>query len=172
MSPEDEKNRTAFYMEEYKSLKGEIDSLVKETRQLELYAIAAIAGFYAWLINAKIPQSLAWYVPTVLVVIAVFRYWALFLRLNELARYLIYRERQSKIKGWETYLNRRLHLRRARFGIPLKSGSKLYNSGVLFWVLLAALTCIAPKVLLESIEKAEKSKAAAAQDAPKTSPVH
>lgn len=98
-----------FLIEEYKVLRQELDSRLKEVRLLETGAIVAISAIYAWL--AKIPKnqidSFAWWIPVLFPLFGLFRYFGVMHRIMHIAEYI--RSFESQVcknapNGWETFL--------------------------------------------------------------------
>ena len=83
--------RKEFLLEEFKALRLEIDSRVRETRIVETGAVASIAAIYAWLSNVTPDTPLVavgWWIPVGLTVAGAFRYFALIRRLMHIAEYM------------------------------------------------------------------------------------
>jgi hypothetical protein len=125
-----------FLIEEYKSRTQEIQDLMKEARQLELYSAGAVAALYSWFATAELSNNLAWYLPLIIPVLGLIRSWALYERVRQIAEYVLeiesffLREAENP-QGWEHWYAR-----------VRKHG--LTPSGILFWVLLVAVCLIFP----------------------------
>lgn len=125
-----------FLVEEYKSLKAELASLVKESRILETGAIAGTAAVYAWL--AKAPSvdivGLGWWIPVLFPVLGLFRHLALTMRIMHIAEYVQQIEDAvcvRKPKGWEKFLAEK----RATI-----LGRSIGVSSIIFWFMLLLVT--------------------------------
>jgi hypothetical protein len=86
--------------EEFKSLRSEIEFRTRDNRSTELYVIGGLVAYYAWLMTHCIPSdpilimgytvySLPWLIPMALPLIGVWRVSMNFLRISEIASYII-----------------------------------------------------------------------------------
>jgi hypothetical protein len=173
---EEKKLNYQFRVEEFKSLRGEIDSLVKETRNLEIYVAGALVAYYVWLITHclnEIPipipllqikggYGLQWLIPMALPILGAWRSWANIGRIMDIAAYITkVEERFDHIclplgpeKGWEHFLEKRRNKTWARRG-----------SHVAVWLLLLAITIIVPPFgIAQNIGTCEAEKAKTAVD--------
>jgi hypothetical protein len=144
-----------FHLKEYEFLKQEIAELVDHSRKLEIYAIGAIAAFYAWFIKAH-PAPVALLIPTALALLGWLRSYAALVRIYEIADYLREMERTLTLNklglcGWESY-------RKAMRGhAPGSIRSRMYaapflSSAAVFWIaliLVSGLLWCFPQVLEE-----------------------
>lgn len=125
-----------FLIEEYKSRTQEIQDLMREARQLELYAGGAVAALYSWFATAELSNEWAWYLPLIVPVLGLIRSWAFYERVRQIAEYV--QKVESHIltdantpQGWENWYTKiRKH--------------SLTPSGVLFWMILIAVCLIFP----------------------------
>jgi hypothetical protein len=61
-----EETPNAFRLEEYKTLRAELDDQIKAMRQVEMYTVGAMTAVYAWLAaNMRVvaPGSFPWWLP-------------------------------------------------------------------------------------------------------------
>jgi hypothetical protein len=116
-----------FYIEEYKALRGELSTLIAETRKIELAVAVAIAAVYSWLFAAKNPPGGVWFMPCAFVLLGSLRSIALFIRIGEIARYLRAQEDRFQLPGWETHKN---HGDRAGLSV----------TALVFWIAALLLT--------------------------------
>ena len=129
-----------FIIEEYKSLKAELQSLVKELRTLETAAIAGIAAVYAWLAKDPANQVLvgAWWIPILFPLLGAFRQVAVLSRIMDLSEYIQLTEKRldlSAPQGWEGFIKeKRTKLR----------GKAIALSAFVFWFVLLLITIIVP----------------------------
>lgn len=122
-----------FLIEEYKSRTQEIQDLMREARQLELYSAGAVAAVYAWFATVKLANTWAWFLPLIVPVLGLIRSWAFYERIRQIAAYV--RKIESHIlteenqpPGWESwYTGIREH--------------GLTPSGFLFWIVLV-MVCL------------------------------
>jgi len=125
-----------FIIEEYKSLVAEMQTLMVEARQVELYCAGAVAAMYSWFLTSNVAVALAWFLPIVIPVLGLLRSWALYERVKQISGYVCKTEsyclsNDISIEGWEnSYQKIREH--------------GLTPTGILFWTLLLLLCVIAP----------------------------
>ena len=127
-----------FVIEEYTSLIAEIQKLMAEARQLELYCAGAVAAIYAWFLSSNVSIEVAWFLPIMIPVLGLLRSWALYQRVKQISDYIrktesVYLSNNSDIEGWET------HYKKIR-----EHG--LTPTGILFWGILVLLCLIAPYI--------------------------
>ena len=93
----------SFHLEEYKTLKAEIESNIKEIWNSEKFALAAIAGIFAWLSTESIhPNQFGYvilFVPGALALLLGLRAKALIDRSEHLVNYLIRIEKRLALDG-------------------------------------------------------------------------
>ena len=131
-----------FHMKEYESLKREIINLVRDSRKLEVYAIGALGGFYAWFLSKKDGVSrpeLILLIPLLVALLGSWRAWAIFVRLRDIAEYLIEVEKEfaladNGLPGWETHLK-------------TVAGSPFLTSAIGFWCTLVVVAVVGLCVL-------------------------
>ena len=125
-----------FIIEEYRSLVVEMQKLMTEARQLELYCAGAVAAIYSWFLTSKVSIEIAWFLPIVIPVLGLLRSWALYQRVKQISVYIRKIEtyclaNDSGIEGWEnSYKEIRKH--------------GLTPTGILFWAVLIMLCIVAP----------------------------
>jgi hypothetical protein len=130
-----EKMQVQFHLEEYRSLKNEVEYRVKATEQIELLVVVGIAGLYTWLSKESGTASGGiWWLPVVLVTLGAFRQIALLNRIMEITSYI--REIENRLcledpGGWEHFLR---NIRRS------PRGHLISMSGYFLWILLLAMT--------------------------------
>jgi hypothetical protein len=135
-----------FHLEEYKSLRQEAQEWVKESTKIQTMTVTAVALVYVWLVKeaprAQEEDRWIWAVPSVIVMLAALRDFALFNRLKEISAYialmeerytLVPDERTQHLCGWERWLKPR------RDDKPLIARS-IYT----FWILFEISTLLAP----------------------------
>jgi hypothetical protein len=92
-----EPDMSAFLLKEYKTLKGDMLEAVKETRELERWAVAVVGGIWSWLVATKFEHAVqetsvlikfAWFLPFILVGFLFWRAWALTRYIDYLGKYL------------------------------------------------------------------------------------
>ena len=125
--------QSVFLIEEYKILKEELLSLVKEARLLETAAIAGTAGIYAWLVktpNTDSIEKIGWWIPVLFPLFGAFRQIALLTRIMHIAEYIRALEKEiCKVSpfGWETFLAEKR---------TSTSGNAISITAIIFWVCL------------------------------------
>ena len=96
-------------IEEYKSLRSEIDRLNTDARTLEVSFTVGLAVFYGWLLTrvSTFPNAV-WYLPSVLAVLGGLRSLAILQHMMLIAQHLRHIEAEAfateKTSGWETVL--------------------------------------------------------------------
>jgi hypothetical protein len=89
-------------LEEYKSLKSELQSAVEESFRLELYAIGALGAFYSWyFIQNRTPWIAL--IPAVFSFYGFLRSCLLLKRIKRITNYLKEKFEDNIRSGWETY---------------------------------------------------------------------
>ena len=129
-------------LEEYKSLRGQIDYQVKDNRDLERYALIGTGIVYSWLASIDAPTLLvipAWFFPPLLAIIGARRAHSISNRINQIAEYIRGIEAEvygstSPIRGWETMV---------QSAKETKSAPGLGRSRRVFWWLLITFTVTA-----------------------------
>lgn len=125
-----------FHLEEYRSLKAEVEYRVKATERIELVVVGGIAGLYAWLSKEGIAAPEIWWLPVVLVIIGALRQIALLNRIMEVTSYVREIEKnfcQNEIGGWEHFLK---NIRQS------PKGHLVSVSGYLLWIFLLFITVV------------------------------
>ena len=125
--------------EEYQTLRKEVETAMSELNTLETAGLVAVAGIFAWLFaNAgKLPDSAAWYIPSVLVAMCCLRALMIGRHLGLLGNYirrLETRYLQPRVQGWEHFLA----APRWKGGITRRSGRGMLTG--LFWIILLGAT--------------------------------
>lgn len=131
---------TEFHKLEYESLRKEIESSVKEARQLEKYALVVAAAVWTWLAKdgSNVAHPSFYWIPAIFVLFGIVRSIALLLVIKKIAKYLETVERvfaSNPPMGWETFVTNPRD-----YTIALSSA--------FFWLALLLVTCIAPLLLL------------------------
>lgn len=97
-----------FAFEEYKMLRAEMEEHIAETLKLEVYAVAGVTGFYAWVLtHQKAPMPVwVWFVPVLLPLLGGLRCLALHRQITVIGSYLKSLEPKigAQLEGWETHL--------------------------------------------------------------------
>ncbi len=129
-------NADIFLMEEYRTLRTEIDGLVKQIRNNERNCVVAIMIVYAWLATHVIRpefKQLVWQLPIAVPIFGAIYYWSLHRHIKVIAKYLIEVEALmldcSHLKGWEHFI------------APSKSNT-ITNSMLCFWAALIVLSLV------------------------------
>lgn len=122
-----------FHLDEYRSLKTEIEYRVKDTGRIEYVIAVAVVVIYAWL-SQRTVDPLIWWLPILLPALGLAREIGLLLRIMQIAEYI--REIEATICaerpfGWEHFL---VPKRRSLEGITITV------AGFLFWTALLAVT--------------------------------
>ena len=128
-----------FVIEEYRTLVAEMQKLMAEARQLELYCAGAVAAIYSWFFTSKVSIELAWFFPIIIPLLGLLRSWALYERVKQISKYireteLFFLSNEERINGWENnYKKIREH--------------GLTPTGILFWAVLVLSCLIIPFAL-------------------------
>jgi hypothetical protein len=140
--------------EEFKSLRAEIEMLVKDARSLELYVLTGLVAYYAWLLTHCVPgattlvplthaklslQLVPWLIPIALPILGAWRSWANLGRIIDIGAYITEIEGNlfaddrplGPRKGWEHFVEKR---RRER---PIRQASH-----TIVWILLIGVTVV------------------------------
>lgn len=112
MSVEATSLREALLLEEYRSLRAQLDYQIRDNRELERYAVLGIGVVFAWLAPIEHPTQLvlpAWLLPPLIALLGRLRASAVSKRIDQLATYLRALEAQIRAPGsvtpaWETTL--------------------------------------------------------------------
>jgi hypothetical protein len=128
-------NATAL-LEEFKSLKSEMQSLGEECVKIELYAIAGLSGFYSWFFSNHCMFALL-FIPILSVGFGFWRAKILLHRVNYISDYLRTKVEPALGIGYESH-----------FACDPKA-PKLYCNMIIFWILLIAATLV---VLLSNLK--------------------
>lgn len=131
-----EETQIQFHLEEYRSLKKEIEYRIKATEKIEIIVVGGITALYGWLSQqSDIPPKI-WWIPVGLTLFGLFRQIFLLNRIMEIASYI--REIEAAfctdtLHGWENFL--------AEIRRKIK-GNLLSISGYLLWVVLLIITTL------------------------------
>jgi hypothetical protein len=85
------KNVNDIRVEEYRTLRVELDDTVKALRQVELYTIGSVAAVYAWLathVDVLAPGTLPWWIPLGIAGFGLFKNRALISQLRSITEYI------------------------------------------------------------------------------------
>ncbi|WP_133511133.1 hypothetical protein [Candidatus Thiosymbion oneisti] len=123
-----------FHIEEYKSLRGEIFELARETRSLERYALFGTAVVWSWLVTTGTGlPDLSYYIPCILVCAGGMRSYAVLKVVRSTSEYLrkieAKIEKYDDVEGWETWK----HTRRSE---------PYLVTATVYWVALLVVTVI------------------------------
>ena len=111
-------------IEEYKDRRAEIDTLLKDTKNIELYALIGVAAYYAWLLTHCVSPSLPWLIPIVIPILGAWRSFENVMQVLKNAKYLRDLEKEIfvfQLKGWERYLAATRHMDEIRNRLGLTS---------------------------------------------------
>lgn len=109
-------NEINFHLEEFKSLRSEIEARLKDSLMFAQYCLLGSAGVIAWLATTdpnKITPALfqaAWWIPFILCLFGSLRAYAMLSRIMEIAEYIRVIEKafaSKEIRGWEHFLERK-----------------------------------------------------------------
>ena len=126
-----------FHLEEYKSLRKQLELTLEEIATLARYSVFASAAVLSWLLSIKLPPvdpmlfRWAWWIPFAICSFAGFRVMALGLHIGQFARYIRQLEVAFQTQGWEYFLECQ------RKKNPIKAPSLTY---VVFFVFLCLTT--------------------------------
>ena len=112
MSTEAPSLREELILEEYRSLRAQLDYQVRDNRELERYAVLGVGVVFAWLAPIEHPTHLvlpAWLVPPLIALHGRLRASTVSKRIDQLATYIQGLESQVRVSGslspaWETTL--------------------------------------------------------------------
>lgn len=90
-------------LEEYKSLKEEMQCAIKESVKLEFFTIGALGAFYSWYLSQKYQQYPVLIIPIPFVGYAYWRSGLLLKRANAISKYMKKYFEDDIRKGWETF---------------------------------------------------------------------
>lgn len=126
-------NKTNEYLiEQYKSLKKEIGSIVSQSWKLEIYAVAGVAAFSTWAVKEKYHRRV-WFIACLLPIFGGLRSVGLYGRISQIAGYLRDFESANGIPSWELALG--------------ASRLRISTISLLFWIILLLATIAAPFIL-------------------------
>jgi hypothetical protein len=91
----------SFRLEEYKSLRKEVELYLTESRSQERYTLVAVGAIWAWLILNRIDDLLLWWVPIILTLAVSIRMAAILKHFANINEYLKTVEDEFKVIGWE-----------------------------------------------------------------------
>jgi hypothetical protein len=118
MQPEDE--RKQFKIEQFKSLRSEIEDRFKDTRTLEVYVLIGLVAYYAWIMTHCLPDlyvPIQWIIPIILPLLGFWRTWENMIRLGKIAEFVRKTEKDILVDqtwlGWEHFLESRKNWRDA-----------------------------------------------------------
>jgi hypothetical protein len=97
-----EETANSFRLEEYKTLRAELDDIVKAMRQVEIYTVAGMTAVYVWLATNRAalqPGSFPWWIPVPVVVIGFLKNRAFLGAMRRIARQMLRIEEAVSIKG-------------------------------------------------------------------------
>ena len=75
-----------FRLEEYKSLRKEVEIYLTESRSQERYTLIAVGAIWAWLIVNHLHTGLLWFVPVMLTLATSIRMGAILLHFDHLGK--------------------------------------------------------------------------------------
>ena len=136
-----------FHLQQYASVRKEIEEDIRESRLLERYGLIGTGLIWTWLLThnftstngINIPQT-AWWIPCVLVAFCGMRSAALLKGILRASKYIRQMEEvffySEKIPGWETFVKK-------------EKVAFITLSAILFWILLFVVTIIGPFVFIK-----------------------
>jgi hypothetical protein len=137
------KDANEIRLEEYQTLRAELDDQVKAMRQVEIYAVTGIAAVYAWLavhIDLFRPGSLAWWLPTGIAAFGFLKNRAFLSAMRAITAYMLEIEKTIVVEGTRP-LNWYHHLQKKGKRTRLFD---LYDA--MMWPGILVLTLIGPVV--------------------------
>jgi hypothetical protein len=140
-----------FHWRQYEMLHEEILQRIAASWQLEFYAVAAVAGFYAWFFTnrAKLPWRIG-FIGVLIPAAGLLRTIVTSLRVKDIASYL--RDIESRtftdpaLPGWERHLDLPGWERYLPVDVGVKLGTVVSSS--LVWGLLLGITVATPLLAL------------------------
>jgi hypothetical protein len=90
-----------FRLEEYRTLRKEVEIYLAESRSQERYTLIAVGVIWGWLIVNRLSNSLLWAVPITLTLATSLRMGAILLHFGHLSEYIYSLEEKFKAPGWE-----------------------------------------------------------------------
>ena len=99
-----------FHLQQYASIRKEIEDNIQEIRILERYAIIGTSAVWVWLLthNFTTTPKIAWWIPSLLIFLCAIRSVALFKGILRASKYIRHMETiffySEKIHGWETFV--------------------------------------------------------------------
>lgn len=91
----------SFRLEEYKTLRKEVELYLTESRSQERYTLIAVGVVWAWLIINRLHNGFLWSVPIVLTLATSIRMGAILLHFDHLGEHLKTLECRFGAPGWE-----------------------------------------------------------------------
>jgi hypothetical protein len=134
----------SLVLEEYRSLRCQLDYQVKETRDLERYALIGLGLVFAWLASIEKPTPLtlpAWLFPPLLAIMGWLRAKSIMRRIDQVASYIQKVEEHvygvsSDLVGWETSV---ANSRKANSSPGLASSQRLFWRAVILFSLCGSI---------------------------------
>lgn len=94
-------DRRTFQIEEYKSLRKEIEVYLAEARSQERYVVIGVGAIWAWLLAHNNHENLPWLMPVFLTAAVALRSFGIDRHFKQLKRYLCLLEKEFDVNGWE-----------------------------------------------------------------------
>jgi hypothetical protein len=126
---EDATFREQLRLEEYKSLKQEMQDNSKESYNLELYAVGSLGAFYSWYLFQNKPPIIT-IIPIVLVFFGLWRSRLLLKRIEHISEYIKKSLESPPDYGWEAYFDK------------TRKKSEISSQVKSFWITLLLITII------------------------------
>jgi|SRR5208283_714968 len=96
------KDENEIRLEEYLTLRAELDDQIKAMRQVEIYAVTGIAAVYAWLaahVDVIRPGSLVWWLPTAIAAFCFLKNRAFLSAMKAITAYMLEIEKKIIVDG-------------------------------------------------------------------------
>lgn len=135
-------------LDQYRMLRMEIVSLIEENRKNEVQVIGALAIFYSWLASQSKDWTEIWMIGTALVLFGGFRCIGFFMRMGDIAKYMMKIEEEWRngagwrLLGWESYFDEK----KKGWSFSRWKNNSFPQSylSIILWVSLLVATFMAP----------------------------
>lgn len=131
-----------FHLQQYASVRKEIEEFIRETRILERYAIIGTTAVWVWLLThnfttttIKNTPKIVWWIPSLLVFLCAIRSLVLLKGILKASRYIRHMEKvffySEEIPGWETFVVKEKQV-------------FIKWSAIFYWLLMLSITVAVP----------------------------